>query len=225
MIIDKEKQYKARNGKIAIKVCGILPDKMSLYPYYVYYDDGSNFRVNKGGVCWNNHEYDLVEELKHNLRVTQSPSPPGMFQEWLEKVADETKEKLEHFQGEFIPGEEYEDRERTVYRFVAYDMEKSVFYKNRDYQYVARTKEGEEPMGVTKLDIIRHVPKPKEKVKLAMWANVYDSGRVYLMKNIHNDVTVDNCHVRGKCYTTEGKIETRIACIPVEIEYYEGEGL
>lgn len=119
----------------------------------------------------------------------------------------------QYFTGEFIPGEEYEDRVGKSYIFIGYDHNRAVFRVMSNSQYYAVYRDGSfNGIAVnipTKLDIIRHIPKPKEKVKRTVWLNILDEFSIDAFTNKADADMWDN----------------RIACIPVEIEYYEGEGL
>ena len=136
-------------------------------------------------------------------------------------------EQPQYFQGEFIPGEWYEDRAGNRYRFIGFDGDWPIFKGDFSERYFQRYRDGTadgvcNPPGQG--DIIRHVPKPKPKVKRTVWMNIYKDNAIfaYLSKERADSAVRKELNSFDE---NDYEVVDRIACIPVEIEYEEGEGL
>lgn len=228
MKIDPKKKYKARNGVLTKSITG---DGLA---FYVTYEDSFTCFVSiSGEVAYLGWSYDLVEEvtalgtpvMDNFIPAQQQVKLPagaysGLYNHPTWDLEMQKEEQPQYFQGEFISGEEYEDRRGKKYRFIGLDENHLVFREmHPGFRIVLRHKNGQfHPVEAIEMqeDIIRHVPKPKPKVKRTVWLNVYERGMgpvgictIFDTKEIADSMRTPYC----------------IACIPVEIEYEEGEGL
>lgn len=119
---------------------------------------------------------------------------------------------------EFIPGELYEDREGGVYEFLRQAPNQKLIFMDTLYGSIIKSNpDGTYNNTPSKRDIVRkYMPQPK-KHKVTGWVNVY----------MNDDGTTRfGYHVSGEQEEAKKWFDDKIiACLRIEREFTEGEGL